>query len=113
MRRRKRSRPSASVGQLLTESTLGPDPRSTGAIRDPELLRALHLTWMECVICERSDVRLSLHHVLKNPRQDVRFGLVMLCGDGVQGCHGLVEANDVAALQALAQHIIDSRPDVV
>lgn len=58
-------------------------------------------------------MRLSLHHVLKNPRQDVREGLMMLCGDGVQGCHGLIEANDREARRALAQYIVDQRPDIV
>ena len=76
-------------------------------------MRRLHWEWVECVICGIAGVRLSLHHVLTNPRQDLREGLVMLCGDGVRGCHGLIEANDVEARRALAQHIVDERPDIV
>lgn len=83
-----------------------------GRISDPELLRHLHWEWVECAICGVAGVRLSLHHVLKSPRQDLREGLVMLCGDGVQGCHGLIESNDREARRALAQHIIDCRPDI-
>jgi hypothetical protein len=91
----------------------GPDPRPEGRIRDPDLLRRLHYEWVECVICGVAGIRLSLHHVLKNPRQDVREGLVMLCGDGVQGCHGLIESHDPEAYRALAEHIVNERPDVV
>jgi len=100
---------SASAEDVL----LPPNPKIRGRLRDPQLLRALHTEWVECSICGVAGVRLSLHHVLKNPRQDLREGLVMLCGDGVQGCHGLIEANDVEARRALAQHIADHRPDVV
>lgn len=89
------------------------DPRPTGRLRDPQLLRRLHLEWDCCAICGLSDTRLSLHHVLKNPRQDIREAIVMLCGDGVAGCHGKIEANDPEALAELAQHIVDERPDVI
>lgn len=90
-----------------------PDPRPQGRIKDTDLLRRLHMEWDECLLCGESGVRLSLHHVLKNPRQDVREGLVMLCGDGVQGCHGLIEAHEAEAHRDLAWAIIRTRPDVV
>ncbi len=55
---------------------------------------------------------LSLHHVLKHPRDDVRGNLVMLCGDGVRGCHGRMEAHDPVVERLLAEHISDARPDI-
>jgi len=35
----------------------------------------------------------------------------MLCGDGVRGCHGRVEAHDTEALRELAWVILWDRPD--
>lgn len=37
----------------------------------------------------------------------------MLCGDGVRGCHGAVEANDKRVLAMLKGHILGGRPDIV
>jgi hypothetical protein len=37
----------------------------------------------------------------------------MLCGDGVRGCHGAVEAHDEATLHALAAYLLNKRPDAV
>jgi len=37
----------------------------------------------------------------------------MLCGDGVQGCHGLIESNDAPTVRRLMQYIMDSRPDTM
>lgn len=60
-----------------------------------------------------SEGRLSLHHVSKHPRDDLRENLVMLCGDGVRGCHGKIEAHDHETIQALNHYLLASRPDVV
>lgn len=80
--------------------------------RDSALLRQLHREWRECALCLET-FRLSLHHVIKHPRDDVRGNLIMLCGDGVQGCHGRVEAHDPVVSRLLGEHIRDERPDVV
>lgn len=96
--------------EVLTAS--GSDPRPQGRIRDPKLLSELHLRWKECALCGRA-ITLSLHHIVKHPRNDVEGNLVMLCGDGVQGCHGDVEANDEAALYALGRYIHRERPDTI
>lgn len=63
-------------------------------------------------MCGASD-RLSLHHVRKHPRDDVEANLVMLCGDGVRGCHGLVEAHHLPTVQALMAYILTQRADTV
>ena len=73
----------------------------------------LHREWRECALCGTTRGRLSLHHVSKHPRSDVRANCVMLCGDGVQGEHGLVEAHDEATLRLLGEHIRVYRPDTI
>lgn len=77
------------------------------------LMRALHQQWRECALCGEHRFRLSLHHVWKHPRHDVRENLVMLCGDGVRGCHGRIEAGDRVVRRLLGEHIRDERPDVL
>lgn len=84
-----------------------------GRIRNAELFRAMHLEGGECVLC---GVRgQSLHHVL--PRSlggdDVRENLVWLCGDGVAGCHGLIEARHEHACVLLGMHLLEEEPDVL
>lgn len=81
-------------------------------VRDPQLLRWLHQRWRFCALCGATDP-LSLHHILKHPRDDVMSNLVMLCGDGVRGCHGLVEAQDGPTLQRLVKYILAVRSDTV
>lgn len=91
-------------------------PRPAGRKRDPELLRVLHLRWKECALCfaTRYDAgRLSLHHISRHPRDDVEGNLVMLCGDGVRGCHGLIEAHELNKQQELARHLREERPDAL
>ncbi len=111
----------------MTYTIVNPDPKPEGRIRDPDLLRRLHLEWKECALCRsigesRPDapnpenliwVGLSLHHIVKHPRDDVRGNLVMLCGHGTAGCHGLVEAGDTETLQNLGQHILSARGDTI
>ena len=97
-----------------------PDLKPPPRIRDRELLVALHHEWRECALCMGLGfgssfewIGLSLHHVCKHPRDDVRGNLVMLCGDGTRGCHGLVEARDAKTLRWLGEHIIEERPDIL
>lgn len=88
------------------------DPKPAKRIRDKELLRELHSRWRECCLCGETD-RLSLHHVIKHPRDDVEGNLVMLCGDGVRGCHGLIEAHHGPTKKHLANYLLAERADVV
>lgn len=88
------------------------DPKPGGRVRDPELLRELHLEWKECALC-RATGQLSLHHISKHPRDDERGNLVMLCGSGTTGCHGKIEARDEETLYALGRYILRSRGDVI
>lgn len=90
-----------------------PDPKPAARVRDPVLLKILHRDWRECVLCGEHRGRLSLHHVSKHPRDDVRENLVMLCGDGVRGCHGAIEAGGREARELLGKHIVEERPDVI
>lgn len=103
------------------------DFKKEARIRDPDLLRRLHLEWKECALCRnvglavpdspnpenRMYIGLSLHHILKHPRDDVRGNLVMLCGHGTAGCHGLVEAHDQRTLRLLGRYVITHRGDVI
>lgn len=95
---------------MLGEATSDPRPRAR--VKDPELLRALHLVWRECVLCGAVDP-LSLHHISKHPRDDVIGNLCMLCGSGTTGCHGLVEARDEDTVRELGAFIVAARSDVV
>jgi hypothetical protein len=77
-------------------------------IRNPDLLRQLHLRLRECLICGATSNgyhRLSLHHISKHPRDDVEANLVMLCGDGIQGCHGGIEAGNRVIKKLLAGYV--------
>lgn len=76
-------------------------------------MRALHLRWRSCALCGSSTARLSLHHIHKHPRDDVEGNLVMLCGDGVLGCHGSLEAEITVTRRALGRYITAKRPDVL
>ena len=88
-----------------------PDPRPLGRIRDGELLARLHRRRGTCALCPKRWE--SLHHISKHPRDDVEANLVMLCGHGTAGCHGLVEAHDAATMKLLSAHIRRKRPDFV
>lgn len=37
----------------------------------------------------------------------------MLCGDGVRGCHGLIEHRDEKKCRELGEYIRDYRPDTI
>lgn len=111
----------------MLEKVVVPDFKDEARIRDPDLLRRLHLEWKECALCGSVGlplahspnpknlmyIGLSLHHVLKHPRDDIRGNLVMLCGHGTAGCHGLIEAHDPKTLSLLGRHIVSQRGDVI
>jgi hypothetical protein len=88
------------------------DFKRPARIRDPKLLSELHHEWRECCVCGATD-HLSLHHIVKHPRDDVKPNLVMLCGDGVRGCHGLIEAHHGPTERKLLRHLLNSRPDAI
>lgn len=98
----------------MRKLAVSPDPKPAARVSDPVLLSGLHRLWWSCFLCDAlrgGGVRLSLHHVHKHPRDDVRENLVMLCGDGTSGCHGLIEHADRQARQRLARMIRIERPD--
>jgi hypothetical protein len=89
---------------------MGPDPKPARRIKDPALLRLMHLRGGFCVLCGNPA---SIHHVHAKPRDDVPGNLVWLCGDGTTGHHGLIENEDVATRLELGAYIRDERPDIV
>jgi hypothetical protein len=94
-----------------------PDPRPPRRVRDPELLRTLHILWRgDCALAGYGncvETRYSLHHIHKSPRDDVEANLVMLCGDGTRGHHGLIEAHDKATSRQLAAYLMRRRLDTM
>lgn len=89
-----------------------PDPKPPPRVRDPGLLRRLHVEWRECALCG-SRGRLSLHHIHRHPRDDVRANLIMLCGSGTSGCHGQITAERIPARADLGAYILANRPDTM
>lgn len=88
---------------------MNPDPKPGPRIRDPGLLRTLHLRWHSCHLCGSTGHPiggLSLHHIHKHPRDDVEANLMMLCGSGTTGCHGDIEARVPAAMIRLARYLV-------
>lgn len=105
-----------------TEADVDPKPRPR--VQNAILLRQLHREWKECALClsvgweyddagDRCWIGLSLHHIRKHPRDDVRANLVMLCGDGVRGCHGKAEAHDPVVMKQFGEYFLRERPDVI
>jgi hypothetical protein len=75
-------------------------------------MRRLHLRWRTCALADDTCVPyLSLHHVRKHPRDDVEANLVMLCGSGTTGHHGLIEAHDADTKRRLNEYLLIHRPD--
>lgn len=88
-----------------------PDPKQSRTVRDPKARKAYHLSARQrCAICPTS-TDLSLHHVFN--RDDVPANFVLLCGDGVRGCHGRITAENREARLMLGLHIKRERPDIV
>ena len=96
-----------------------PDPKPPPRIRDLERLKDLHIRWRgDCVLANDDDddcyrSRYSLHHIHRHPRDDVEPNLVMLCGHGTVGHHGLIEAHDRLTCQALGIYLIRYRLDTM
>lgn len=90
-----------------------PFPKPEPRIKDPGIMRALHQRWRECALCGEHRRKLSLHHISKHPRDDHHGNLVMLCGSGIAGCHGEVEAGNREKLRELGAHILNERDDVL
>lgn len=85
------------------------DPRPTGRLRDPQLLRRLHLEFDECVVCG-AVYGLTLHHLLSRAQggDDVRANLISLCmGNGVSDCHGKLHSGDRAVREEIRRHLSD------
>lgn len=96
-------------------SPFSPDPKPAGPARRQGASREFHATARArrlylCACCGIS-VGLSVHHVFD--RGDVAANYVMLCGDGVRGCHGLITRHDETARRELGAHVVEHRPDVV
>lgn len=92
---------------------MAPDPKPPRRVRDPDVMARLHREWRECVLCGETRGRLSLHHVSKHPRDDVRANLVMLCGSGTTGCHGDIEANVRSSRETLGEYLLAHRRDTI
>lgn len=89
------------------------DAKPAPRVREPALLRSLHLRGGECALADRTcEPTLSLHHVSKHPRDDVEANLVFLCGHGTAGHHGLVEAHDPDTRARLAA-VLRRRPETM
>lgn len=99
------------TGDLIRREVLG-DPKPPARVKNGPLLALLHHEWRECFLCDAINVRLSLHHVHKHPRDDLRSNLVMLCGSGTTGCHGEIEHAAPGARARLVREIRVRRPDV-
>lgn len=90
------------------------DPRPARRVRDPELLRQLYMqpaAFRRCALDPDHELRASLHHISKHPRDDLPANLLWLCGDGTTGCHGLVEHHDPETMRVLERHLRLHRQD--
>jgi len=93
------------------------DPKPPKRIANPKLLAQLHHRWRSCALAEVDSDNcvsvLSLHHLVKHPRDDIEANLVMLCGSGTTGHHGLIEAHDHLTKVRLWSYLGRYRPDAV
>jgi hypothetical protein len=66
-----------------------------------------------CVVC--GDHARSAHHVYPRGQggDDTPENLVSVCGDGVQGCHGLLHAEQTFARWRVGRYLQSSRPDTI
>lgn len=88
-----------------------PDPKPPKPYRasrqEWERIRAdLLPAW--CRVCGARRAE-SLHHVVRRSKsgEDVRANLLPVCGDGVRGCHGLIEARSLWALGRVREAILE------
>ena len=89
------------------------DFKAERRVRDAPLLSGMHRMIHECEVTGERRNGLSVHHINRHPRDDVRGNLVMVDGDGTRGFHGLLEARDHAALRLLGEYIVAERPDTL
>lgn len=87
-----------------------PDPKPPRRKKNAKVMKALHLKGVICVLCGEPG---TLHHVLPRSQggDDIEANLLGLCGDGVAGCHGLIEANDEKTRIDLGLYIMLDRLD--
>lgn len=87
-----------------------PDPRPAKRIKDPAVMKRLHLRGVVCVLCGNKG---SLHHIYPKGQggDDAESNLCALCGSGTSGHHGLIEDGDVQTRIALGAHLYLDRPD--
>lgn len=92
------------------------DPRPPKRIRDPKLMKQMHLEGGVCALCAGTR-GLTLHHILSRGSgrgDDRRENLMWLCqGPQTWNCHTAVEEREEAVLEAVAQIIVRSRPDTL
>ena len=98
---------------LDDERFKGPDFRPSKRVKNPKVAKKLHANLGPCVLC--GDPAQSLHHVLPRSQggDDVEACLVAVCGDGVRGCHGLLENQDLQARMDLGAYLRMNRPDTL
>lgn len=91
------------------------DPRPPRRIDDHELLTNLRWRWRgECAVEDDECVDwFSLHHIHKHPRDDVEANLAMVCGDGVAGHHGRIEAHEHAVCSRFGIYLMVRRLDTM
>lgn len=93
-----------------------PDPKPPASEKDSDAVRAFRLRMDECENprCRKSNVKLSVHHVLygADGRHDDERNFLALCGDGVSGCHGGAHHADPAVLRGIGEAIA-ARPDII
>jgi hypothetical protein len=95
------------------EKFKGGDFKQPKRIKNPKVAKKLHANLGPCVLC--GDPAQSLHHVLPRSQggDDVEACLVAVCGDGVRGCHGLLENQDLQARMDLGAYLRMNRPDTL
>lgn len=92
-----------------------PDQKRPARIKDPDLMRRLHIRWRFCALCGRGASQRSLHHIYPKGQggDDVEACLVMFCGHGTAGCHGRIEAHDRETMEDFRDYIDRERSDFI
>lgn len=85
-------------------------------MKDKKAVRRAHLLSDECANprCGKSDVSLSVHHVLygADGKSDDPRNLLLICGDGVSGCHGGAHHANPDVLRGIGEAIA-ARPEMI
>jgi 5-methylcytosine-specific restriction endonuclease McrA len=87
-----------------------PDPRPEKRIKDPAVMKALHVRGVVCALCGNPG---TLDHIYPKGQggDDVPSNLMGLCGGGTSGCHGLKHSEDVYTRIQIGEHLVEDRPD--